>query len=69
VKRGLAVGDVVELREPVSFNGVKRQRFVVDSVRGRIGKRTIFRADDGTLCALDPRYLVGARINKPALEE
>jgi hypothetical protein len=64
----LKVGDVIELKEPVSFNGVERQRFVVDSVRARTGKRTIFRAEDGTLCALDPRYQVGARIIKSALE-
>jgi hypothetical protein len=47
---------------------VVRQRFVVDSVRANTGMRTIFRAEDGTLCALDPRYLVGARIIKSARE-
>jgi hypothetical protein len=67
-RRGLAVGDVIELRELVSFGTVVRQRFVVDSVRAHSGMRIIFRAEDGTLCALDPRYLVGARIIKSARE-
>jgi len=67
-RRGLAVGDRIELREPVLFGAVSRPRFVVFSVRANNGMRTLFRAEDGTLCALDPRYLVGARINKPARE-
>ena len=67
-KRGLQVGDVVELREPVTFGTVVRQRFTVDSVRAHTGMRTLFRAEDGTLCALDPRYLVGARIIKQESE-
>jgi hypothetical protein len=67
-RRGLAVGDVVELKEPVSFGTVVRRRFVVFSVRANNGTRTLFRAEDGTLCALDPRYLVGARINQLARE-
>jgi hypothetical protein len=68
-RRGLAVGDVIELREPVMFGTVVRQRFIVDSVRSHAGMRTLFRAEDGTLCALDPRYLVGARIIKSAHEQ
>jgi hypothetical protein len=67
-RRGLAIGDIVELREPVTFGTVVRQRFIVDSVRAHNGMRTLFRAEDGTLCALDPRYLVGARVIKSALE-
>jgi hypothetical protein len=68
LKRGLKVGDRIELREPVWFGKVERQRFVVFSVRAHSGMRTLFRAEDGTLCALDPRYLVGARIIKSARE-
>ena len=67
-RRGLAVGGRIELKEPVWFGKVQRQRFVVFSIRANNGMRTLFRAEDGTLCALDPRYLVGARINKPARE-
>ena len=67
-RRGLAVGDRIELREPVMFGEVRRQRFVVFSVRANNGMRTLFCAEDGTLCALDPRYLVGARIIKSARE-
>jgi hypothetical protein len=67
-RRGLAVGDRIELREPVLFDTVPRQRFTVFSVRSNNSMRTLFRAEDGTLCARDPRYLVGARINKPARE-
>ena len=68
-RRGLAVGDRIELREPVWSGKVQRQRFVVFSVRANSGMRTLFRADDGTLCALDPRYLIGARIIKSARKE
>jgi hypothetical protein len=44
MRRGLQVGDVVELREPVTFGTVVRQRFTVDSVRAHTGMRTLFRA-------------------------
>ena len=67
-RRGLAVGDRIELKEPVWFGKVQRQRFAVFSIRAHSGMRTLFRAEDGTLCALDPRYLVGARIIKSARE-
>ena len=67
-RRGLAVGDVIELKEPVSFNGILRQRFVVDSVRSRAGMRTVFRAEDGTLCSMAAHYLTGAKIIKSARE-
>jgi hypothetical protein len=67
-RRGLAVGDRIELREPVWFGKVERQRFTVFSVRSNNSMRTLFRAEDDTLCALDPRYLVGARIIKSARE-
>jgi hypothetical protein len=63
-RRGLQVGDVIELKEAVSFNGTMRQRFVVDAVRSAARQRIIFRAEDGTLCGLDPQYLVRARIIK-----
>jgi hypothetical protein len=68
-RRGLVVGDRIDLREPVLFGAVSRQRFVVFSVRAHNGMRTLFRAEDGALCALDPRYLVGARIIKSAHEQ
>jgi hypothetical protein len=66
-RRGLAVGDVVELREPVSFGTVVRQRFVVFSVSSNNSMRTLF-VPRTARCALDPRYLVGARIIKSARE-
>jgi hypothetical protein len=34
-RRGLVVGDRIDLREPVLFGAVSRQRFVVFSVRAR----------------------------------
>jgi hypothetical protein len=64
LKRGLKVGDIVELKEPLSFGGVMRQRFTVDRirVRGNKGVSTVFRAEDGTLCGVSARYLIGAKI-------
>ena len=41
-RRGLAAGDRIELREPVLFGKIERQRFVVFSVRAHNGMRTLF---------------------------
>ena len=41
-RRGLVVGDRIDLREPVLFGAVSRQRFVVFSVRANNGMRTLF---------------------------
>lgn len=63
LKRGLKIGDVVELKEPLKFGEIERQRFVVTRCRTRKGMQTVFRAEDGTLCAISARYLVGAKVN------
>ena len=68
LKPGLQVGDVVELKELLAFGDVVRRRFIVDTVRAHSGMRIVFRAEDGTPCAIDAHHLVGARIIKSALE-
>jgi hypothetical protein len=41
-RRGLAVGDRIELREPAMFGEVRRRRFIVFSVRSNNSMRTLY---------------------------
>ena len=62
LKRGLKPGDKVVLPEPLLFREIPCQRFTVEvcRVKGRKGKSTVFRAENGMLCGLSARSLEGA---------
>lgn len=62
LKRGLKPGNKVVLPKALLFGGIECQRFVVEicRVRGRKGKSTVFRAENGMLCGLSARSLEGA---------
>lgn len=64
LKRSLKPGNKVILSEPRSFGGISCQRFTVEvcRVRGRKGKSTVFRAENGMLCGLSANQLEGAII-------
>lgn len=61
-KRSLKPGNKVILPEPRFFGGISCQRFTVEvcRVRGRKGKSTVFRAENGMLCGLNAQQLEGA---------
>ena len=54
LKRSLKPGNKVTLAKPLSFGGIACQRFTVEiaRVRGRKGKSTVFRAENGMLCGI-----------------
>ena len=64
LKRGLKAGAKVTLPAPLSFGGTMQQKFTVEvcRVRGRKGKSTVFRAENGMLCGITARNLEGATI-------
>lgn len=64
LKRSLKPGNKVVLPEPRLFNGIACQRFTVEvcRVRGRKGKSTVFRAENGMLCGLSADNLAGAEV-------
>lgn len=64
LKRGLKPGNKVTLARPLSFGGIECQRFTVEicRVRGRKGKSTVFRAENGMLCGVSARNLEGATV-------
>lgn len=64
LKRKLKPGNKVTLPKPLSFGGIECQRFTVEiaRVRGRKGKSTVFRAENGMLCGVSARNLEGATI-------
>jgi hypothetical protein len=62
LKRSLKPGNKVTLAKPMSFGRIACQRFTVEiaRVRGRKGKSTVFRAENGMLCGITAEYLEGA---------
>jgi hypothetical protein len=64
LKRSLKPGAKVKLAKPMSFGGIEQQRFTVEicRVRGRKGKSTVFRAENGMLCGISARHLEGATV-------
>jgi hypothetical protein len=64
LKRSLKPGNKVKLAEPMNFSGIKCQTFTVEKarVRGRKGISTVFRAENGMLCAVSARNLAGATV-------
>jgi hypothetical protein len=64
VKRGLKPGNKVTLAQPLKFGGIEQQRFTVEvcRVRGRKGRSTVFRAENGMLCSVSARSLEGATV-------
>ena len=64
LKRKLKPGNKVTLAKPMSFGGIEHQNFTVEvcRVRGRKGKSTVFRAENGTLCGISARNLEGATV-------
>ena len=62
LKRGLKPGNKVTLPAPLMFGNIACQRFTVEicRVRGRKGKSTVFRAENGMLCGVSARNLEGA---------
>lgn len=67
-KRALKPGSLITLREPLNFGGTMLQTFKVGvaHVRGNRGLSNVFRAvDNGMLCGLAARHLIGATIVPP----
>lgn len=64
LKRGLKPGNKVTLAAPINYSGIPQQRFTVEvcRVRGRKGKSTVFRAENGMLCGISARQLDGAKV-------
>lgn len=64
LKRKLKPGNKVRLAQPMTFGGIPHQNFTVEvcRVRGRKGKSTVFRAENGTLCGISARNLEGATV-------
>jgi hypothetical protein len=64
LKRGLKPGNKVMLAAPANYGGIPCQRFTVEiaRVRGRKGKSTVFRAENGMLCGISARQLEGATV-------
>jgi hypothetical protein len=65
LKRKLKPGNKVTLATPGNWGGTPQQRFTVEvcRVRGRKGKSTVFRAENGMLCGISARQLEGAIID------
>ena len=66
IKRGLKPGATVTLASPLSFGGMKLDRFTVERarVRGRKGISTVFRSsENGMLCGISARNLAGATVS------
>ena len=65
VKRKLKPGNRVTLATPSNYGGIPCQRFTVEvaRLRGRKGKSTVFRAENGMLCGISARQLDGAKID------
>lgn len=64
LKRKLKPGNKVTLASPGNYGGIPCQRFTVEvcRVRGRKGKSTVFRAENGMLCGISARQLEGATV-------